>query len=49
MRKIARDQGIDKVMKEHNLDVIIGPGDCMLSSIASASGEYIWKVEKCKC
>jgi amidase len=41
MRKVSRDEGVDKVMKEHDLDVIIGPGDSFMSNIAAASGEYI--------
>jgi amidase len=37
MRKVSRDEGIDKAMKEYNLDVIIGPGDSLLMNLAAAA------------
>ncbi|KAI1122078.1 putative glutamyl-tRNA amidotransferase subunit A [Nemania abortiva] len=37
-RKISRDQGIDKILQEHNVDVILGPADSFITSFAAASG-----------
>lgn len=38
LRKMSRDQGVEKILKEHGVDVIIGPTDSGLTSMASASG-----------
>ncbi|KAM0335643.1 hypothetical protein ACHAQA_000692 [Verticillium albo-atrum] len=37
-RKVGRDDGIDKILREYNIDVIIGPAESPMSSIAAASG-----------
>lgn len=38
MHKLFREQGVDDMMKKHNVDVIIGPSDSFLSSIATFTG-----------
>ncbi|KAI0191098.1 amidase signature enzyme [Astrocystis sublimbata] len=38
IRKVARVEGIDKIMNEYNLDVIIGPMDGRIPTIAAAAG-----------
>ncbi|ATY58913.1 amidase family [Cordyceps militaris] len=37
-RKVARDEGIDKILREYDLDVIIGPAESPMPTIACASG-----------
>ncbi len=37
-RHAARDLGIDKVLRENDVDVIIGPGDGPLFAVAAAAG-----------
>jgi amidase len=39
LRAVSRDQGIDKVFRENDLDVIIGPGDSLMINVAASSGE----------
>lgn len=39
LRKVARDQGVDRVLKEYGVDVILGPTDSGLTSMASAGGK----------
>ncbi len=39
MRDVARTRGVDSIIKEYGVDVIIGPADSLLTSIASGSGE----------
>lgn len=41
LRKLARDQGVERVLKEHGVDVILGPTDSALASMASAGGKYL--------
>ncbi|KAJ5098877.1 hypothetical protein N7532_005878 [Penicillium argentinense] len=38
LREVARDRGIEKVLQEHGVDVIIGPTDSNLRSLAAAGG-----------
>jgi hypothetical protein len=38
VRTTGRTKGIDHVLKEHGLDVIIGPADSQLTKIAAAAG-----------
>jgi amidase len=38
LRSISRDQGIDRILKEYDVDVIIGPADSFITSLATASG-----------
>lgn len=37
-RKVARDLGIDKILSDYDIDVIIGPADSDLPKIAAAAG-----------
>ena len=37
-RDVGRTKGIDKILKEYNLDVVIGPAESSMTDIASASG-----------
>lgn len=39
LRKMARDQGVERVLKDHGVDVILGPTDSGLTSMASAGGK----------
>ncbi len=39
-RTKSRDEGVDKVMREHNINLIIGPSDSALFCIASLAGEF---------
>jgi hypothetical protein len=39
VREIGRTRGIDKVLNQLGLDVIIGPADSQLTKIAAAAGE----------
>lgn len=38
LRYAARDQGIDRILKEYGVDVIIGPADSFITSFATGSG-----------
>ena len=38
MRKIGRNQEIEQVIKEHDLDVILAPMDSPVCSLSTASG-----------
>ncbi|KAH8761174.1 amidase family protein [Diaporthe sp. PMI_573] len=37
-RKVARDEGIDRIMKEYDIDAIIGPAESAMPTMACASG-----------
>ncbi|MCJ1311431.1 hypothetical protein MMC25_005102 [Agyrium rufum] len=37
LRKVSRDDGIDKMMKDYDIDVIIGPAESWMTGMASAS------------
>ena len=37
-RRIGRDESIDKILKEYDIDVIIGPAESAMPTIAAASG-----------
>jgi amidase len=39
MRRIAKDEGIDYILKKYDVDVIIGPSDGFLQSMAACSGK----------
>lgn len=39
-REISRTNGIDKILKDYNLDVIIGPAESSMTDLASASGSW---------
>lgn len=41
LRKLARDQGVERLLKEYGVDVILGPTDSGLTSMASAGGKYL--------
>ena len=38
-RDVGRTRGIDRILKEYDIDVIIGPAESAMTDIASASGE----------
>ncbi|KAJ6021031.1 hypothetical protein N7540_006535 [Penicillium herquei] len=38
LRHMGREKGVDLALKTHNVDIIIGPADSDLSSMASATG-----------
>jgi amidase len=38
LRKIGRDEGLDKAFNEHDLDIVIGPMDSPTCSLSMASG-----------
>ncbi|KAI0095556.1 putative glutamyl-tRNA amidotransferase subunit A [Nemania sp. FL0031] len=38
LRRITRDEGIDRILKEYDVDVIIGPADSFITSLATGSG-----------
>lgn len=38
MRDVALTRGVNRVLEEHDLDVIIGPADSAMSSFAAAAG-----------
>lgn len=38
MRSTGREQGIDKTLKEFDVDVIIGPADSSVNLIIAAAG-----------
>ncbi|RDW76971.1 amidase signature (AS) enzyme-5 [Coleophoma cylindrospora] len=38
IRRMSRDEGIDKTLAQYDIDVIIGPADSFLSTLASAAG-----------
>ncbi|MCJ1435812.1 hypothetical protein MMC27_005187 [Xylographa pallens] len=37
-RRLAGPQGIDRALAEHNVDFIIGPGDCAICALAALAG-----------
>jgi amidase len=39
LRKAARDEGVDRVLNTYGVDVILGPTDCGLTSMATAGGK----------
>ena len=39
MRKVARDSGVERVFRTHGVNVIIGPADGFISTMASSGGE----------
>lgn len=41
LRDIARRRGIDLMLEENDIDVIIGPADSQLTKIAAAAGNSI--------
>lgn len=40
LRRLSRDQGVERVLNEYGVDVILGPTDSGLTSMASAGGKY---------
>jgi len=38
LNHVSRDLGIDRILKEFNVDVIIGPADSFITSLATGSG-----------
>jgi hypothetical protein len=39
VRNVARDSGVDRVFQTHGVNVIIGPADGFISTMAASSGE----------
>jgi hypothetical protein len=39
VRDVGRTRGIDETLAKYDIDVILGPADCSLSSLAAASGQ----------
>jgi hypothetical protein len=39
MHSLFRENGVDAMMKKYNVDVIVGPSDSFLSSIATLTGK----------
>lgn len=37
-REVSRTKGIDKILTDYNLDVIIGPAESSMTDMAAASG-----------
>jgi amidase len=46
IRKMAREDGIDKAMSDHNVDLIVVPGDSPISSLTTCAGMLIVPQEK---
>lgn len=40
-RKVARDEGLDKILREYDIDAIIGPKESAMPTIACVSGEQL--------
>jgi amidase len=38
MRTVGRERGIDHILEKYDVDIILGPTDSFLSTLASASG-----------
>lgn len=38
LRRVARDEGVDRVLSTYGVDVILGPTDSGLTSMATAGG-----------
>ena len=45
LRHVARDRGVDRVLETYGVDVILGPTDSGLTSMAAAGGEYHFQRE----
>lgn len=41
MHKVARDEGLDKVMDLENLDVVFAPMDSPICTLSTASGKQV--------
>lgn len=37
-RRLAGPEGIDRALRENNVDLIVGPGDCSICAVASLAG-----------
>jgi amidase len=42
LRHVARDRGVERVLETYAVDVILGPTDSGLTSMAAAGGEYLF-------
>ena len=40
LRKVARDDGLDRIFKEYGVDVIVGSSDTAIKAYASGSGMF---------
>lgn len=41
IRHMSKEEGIDKALSKYDIDVIIGPGDSFMSTLASAAGKVL--------
>jgi amidase len=41
IKRMSKEEGIDKTLAQYDIDVIIGPADSFLSSLAAAAGENL--------
>jgi amidase len=41
VRSLGQAKGIDKILAEYELDVLIGPADSQFTKIAAAAGKYL--------
>jgi len=39
-RDVSRTKGIDKMLKDYDIDVIIGPAESAMTDLAAASGQW---------
>lgn len=39
IKRMSKEEGIDKTLAQYNIDVIIGPADSFLSTLAAAAGK----------
>lgn len=44
LRKVARDDGLDRIFKEYGVDVIVGSSDTAIKAYASGSGYPVGNV-----
>lgn len=43
LRQVARNEGVERVLSTYGVDVILGPTDCGLTTIATAGGKLSTK------
>jgi len=48
-RKLGRTEGVDKIMKDHGVDVILAPSECSITFVSSASGESLISIQMICC
>ena len=45
-QRYAGPEGIERVLRENNLDVILGPADSWLTNFADVAGQHAWTPEE---